>query len=231
MKEIVILGGPNGAGKTTAAKKLLSKFSEVEEFLNADEFARALSPENPESVGFAAGRNMLQRMRELIADSVSFGLESTLAGKSYAPILKACKLTGWRVTILYLWLPRPEDAIERVNHRVREGGHGVPPEVIRRRYFSGASNFLKLYLPLADELEVYDNSFKRARIASRREGGVIHIWDAKRWAAYEKSTVAPAITAFEPDVSGELRLPERVISLAAASEAKSAAFWASRLIR
>lgn len=47
MKEIVILGGPKGAGKTTVARKLLPKFPEVHEFLNADEFARAISPENP----------------------------------------------------------------------------------------------------------------------------------------------------------------------------------------
>lgn len=58
MKEIVILGGPNGAGKTTAARKLLPKIPSIKEFLNADEFARLLSPENPESVSFTAGRKM-----------------------------------------------------------------------------------------------------------------------------------------------------------------------------
>lgn len=72
MKEIVILAGPNGAGKTTAARKLLPKFSGIQEFLNADEFARAISPENPESAAFAAGRRMLARMRELIARNQSF---------------------------------------------------------------------------------------------------------------------------------------------------------------
>ena len=71
MKEIVILGGPNGAGKTTAAKKLLAKFPSVQEFLNADEFARVISPRNPESVAFAAGRKLLERMQELIAAGAS----------------------------------------------------------------------------------------------------------------------------------------------------------------
>ena len=65
MKEIVILGGPNGAGKTTAARKLMPKFSHVREFLNADEFARAISPDDVESAAFAAGRRMLARMQEL----------------------------------------------------------------------------------------------------------------------------------------------------------------------
>ena len=139
----MILGGPNGAGKTTAAKKLLPKFPHIQEFLNADEFARALSPEDPESAAFAAGRKMLERMQQLIASGSSFGLESTLSGKSYVGLLKACKRSGWRITILYLWLPSPEEAIERVACRVSEGGHGLPTEVIRRRYFAGTSNFLK----------------------------------------------------------------------------------------
>lgn len=114
MKEIVILAGPNGAGKTTAAKKLLPNFPHVQEFLNADEFARVISPDNPESAAFAAGRKMLERMQELIASGASFGIESALSGRAYIRVLKECKRKGWRITILYLWLPRPEDAIERV---------------------------------------------------------------------------------------------------------------------
>lgn len=188
MKEIVILAGPNGAGKTTAARKLLPKFPDIREFLNADEFARAISPEDPESVAFAAGRKMLARMRELIAFDQSFGLESTLSGRSYLHLLKQCQQAGWRITLLYLWLPSPEAAIKRVARRVREGGHGLPDSVVRRRYFTGLSNFLSLYLPLASELEVYDNSVKRTQIAKRVEGGVVQVLDSKRWSKLKRAS-------------------------------------------
>lgn len=149
--------------------------------------SRAISPNDPESAAFAAGRRMLKRMQELIASGTSFGIESTLAGRSYIPILKKCKRAGWRITILFLWLPRVGDAIERVARRVKEGGHGIPADVIQRRYFAGASNFVKHYMPLADELEVYDNSYKRARIASRTQGSVIAIRDAKRWSKLKRA--------------------------------------------
>ncbi len=88
MKEIVILTGPNGAGKTTAARRLLPKFSSIQDFLNADEFARAIFPQDSESAAFAAGRRMLMRMRELIARNQSFGFESTL---SEDPICAFCE--------------------------------------------------------------------------------------------------------------------------------------------
>ena len=187
MKEIVILGGPNGAGKTTLARKLLPKFPGLSEFLNADEFARAICPESPESADFAAGRRMLERMRELIALNQSFGFESTLSGRSYLRLLRRCKQGGWRIVLLYLWLPSPVAAIERVAHRVREGGHGVSAETIRRRYFAGLANFINLYLPLADELEVYDNSARRAQIAKRVEGGILLILDSKRWSKLKRA--------------------------------------------
>jgi predicted ABC-type ATPase len=188
VKEIVILGGPNGAGKTTAARVLLAKFIHVRQFLNADEIARTLLPDNLEASALAAGRRMIERMRELLREGASFGLETTCSGKSYVRILRQSKEEGWRITLLYLWLKSPEDAIARVAHRVREGGHNIPSEVVRRRYYAGLSNLLKLYLPLADEAEIYDNSDKRRiLIAERREGGTLLVHDSRRWARIRKA--------------------------------------------
>ncbi len=38
------------------------------------------------------------------------------------------------------------------------GGHNVPEETIRRRYTSGLKNFFRLYEPLADSWQMYDNT-------------------------------------------------------------------------
>jgi predicted ABC-type ATPase len=62
VKDIFILGGPNGAGKTTAANVLLPEKLRMGAFLNADEIARDLSPENVESAAIAAGRLMIEKM-------------------------------------------------------------------------------------------------------------------------------------------------------------------------
>lgn len=47
---------------------------------------------------------------------------------------------------------------ERVAMRVRQGGHGVPEEVIRRRFESGLANFHGIYSKLVDAWVLYDNS-------------------------------------------------------------------------
>ena len=48
--------------------------------------------------------------------------------------------------------------IQRVKQRVREGGHNIPEEVIRRRFASGFRNFTELYSRIVDEWALYDNS-------------------------------------------------------------------------
>jgi predicted ABC-type ATPase len=53
------------------------------EFVNADEIARGLSPFQPEKVAIEAGRLMLSRMNELLANDINFAFETTLASKSY----------------------------------------------------------------------------------------------------------------------------------------------------
>ena len=48
-------------------------------------------------------------------------------------------------------------AIERVANRVRQGGHNVPEDVIRRRFKHGIENFGR-YKLLVDSWQLYDNS-------------------------------------------------------------------------
>lgn len=189
MKEIVILGGPNGAGKTTTARVLLPEFFNLHPFLNADDFARQISPENVEAAALAAGRLLIERMRSAVRDGQSFAVESTLAGKSYIPLLRDCKAAGWRVSLYYFWLPSPEYSIARVARRVSQGGHHIPDEVIYRRFKTGLWNMRHLYLPLADTAEIYDNSDrKRVLIAEKREGVAFVVHDFEHWAKIEELT-------------------------------------------
>jgi predicted ABC-type ATPase len=158
MPEIFVIAGPNGAGKSTTARGMLPDFVGCVEFVNADEIALGLSAFRPESVAFAAGRTMLNRLNELARQRVDFAFETTLASRSFAPWLKEKQQEGFGVNVIYLWLPGVELAIERVARRVKAGGHHVPEPDIRRRYDRGRRNFIRLYVPLADTWAVYDNS-------------------------------------------------------------------------
>ena len=60
-QKIYIIAGCNGAGKTTASLNILPQILQCDEFVNADEIARGLSPFHPERVSLEAGRLMLER--------------------------------------------------------------------------------------------------------------------------------------------------------------------------
>jgi predicted ABC-type ATPase len=140
MKRLYIISGCNGAGKTTASYTILPEMLDCNEFVNADEIAKGLSPFNPNEVAIKAGRLMLTRIDELLENGVDFAFETTLATRSYVNTVKKAQEKGYLVTILYFWLNSPELAIERVRIRVKEGGHNIPEKTIRRRYDLGISN-------------------------------------------------------------------------------------------
>jgi predicted ABC-type ATPase len=68
------------------------------------------------------------------------------------------KADGYRVRLLFLWLPNAEMAVHRVSIRVKQGGHGIPAEDIRRRYILGLRNLFQLYIPLVDGWWLYNAS-------------------------------------------------------------------------
>ena len=155
---LYIVAGCNGAGKTTASFSLLPEILDCQVFINADEIARELNPENVERVAFEAGRMMLEQINERIRNGETFAFETTLAARSYKETILLAQAMGYHVTLIFFWLSSPEMAIARVKKRVEEGGHHIETEVIRRRYTRGLQNLFSIYLPLSTEYLIYDNS-------------------------------------------------------------------------
>ena len=87
---------------------------------------------------------MLKRIKKLLGSGESFAFETTLSTRSYVQLMERARQLGYRVTCLFFWLDSEELAISRVETRVKEGGHHIPEDVIRRRYKSGLKNFFQL---------------------------------------------------------------------------------------
>jgi predicted ABC-type ATPase len=192
---VVVLAGPNGAGKSTLAPTLLRDTLGLMEFVNADVIASGLSAFAPESAALSAGRIMLARLRELAASHVSFAFETTLASRSFAPWLSRLESDSYAIHLLFLWLPTADVAVQRVALRVQAGGHAVPEDVIRRRYAAGLRNFAQLYMPIAHNWRVYDNSVAGLPrlIASGRKEHPSIIADSEVWKEiYDHSHGGPA---------------------------------------
>jgi predicted ABC-type ATPase len=158
---VYVIAGSNGAGKTTFARRFLPEFAHCDEFVNPDLIAAGLSPFTPRDAAIPAARLVLSRIQELSRRHVSFGFETTLAGRTYLQMLRTLKRQRYAVYVFYLWLPDAELAVQRVHDRVRQGGHSVPDRDVRRRYGRGLRHFLLDYQQVIDDWILIDNAQPR----------------------------------------------------------------------
>ena len=158
MPNLFIIAGPNGAGKTTYARDFLVDEMRCHEFVNADLIAAGLSPFAPVDVELEAGRIMIRRLRQLLAERKDFAFETTLAGYGYIPLLEHARPAGYRIRLDFLWIASLDVTRERIRPRVRKGGRDIPDEVQRRRFPKGVRMLAERYRPLLDHWRLYDNT-------------------------------------------------------------------------
>ena len=157
-KIMYIIAGCNGAGKTTAFRNSLYENLGCPVFINSDEIARGMCPEDVESVQISAGRIAVEKIHSYLAGDVSFCVETTLATKTYRGHILEAHRNGFKVALFYYWLDSPDLAVARVEQRVVEGGHNVPEEIIRERYDKSVKYLSSIYLPKVDYWKIVNNS-------------------------------------------------------------------------
>lgn len=157
-KKVMIIAGPNGAGKTTFARSFLPVEAHCPRFINADLIAAGLAPFAPETAAIKAGRLMLAEIAECTAHGHSFAVETTLSGLTYLRQIRQWREQGYHISLFFLALPSADVAVARVAERVKQGGHHIPEDVIRRRFAAGRHHFDHHYRPLVHAWALYDNS-------------------------------------------------------------------------
>lgn len=150
-----IIAGPNGVGKSTLAPRLMAEFG-TQKFLNADEIAKELRPDDVAAAAVEAGRIMHRRIQAAMSERQSFALETTLSGMSLRNTIARLQQAEYFVRLAFLWVPSPEINVQRVRTRVQLGGHFVPEDDVRRRFGRAIYNFERVYRKLVPFWRVYD---------------------------------------------------------------------------
>ena len=184
---LLIITGPNGAGKTTTAMHLLPNVLHIRHFVNADLIAKGLSPFDPAQADWHAARIMVERMRQLTEQRETFAVETTLAVRSFVSVIERCRQAGYGTGLLFIALANAELAKERVALRVSQGGHGVPDEIVDRRFHLGLKNFFELYSPIVDEWTFAENTINGLiKIAEDSPNDGMLIYDNARFSWYKE---------------------------------------------
>src|SRR6266436_4367238 len=186
MPTLYIIAGPNGVGKTTFADEYLPDEIKQLEFINADLIARGLSPYDPEAVAIEAGKIALKRIRELIAQKVSFTWETTMSGKTAVTWLREARESGYILKTYFLWVRHADTTINRIHQRVTEGGHNIPEETSRRRFFKTIQNFFTIYRPLMHSWKLFQNELAGPRLLAVEKYSRLIVRDRTRFAEIQK---------------------------------------------
>ena len=174
-KILYIIAGANGSGKSTLASELLP--SENLDFLNADEVAKEICPENIESVKIKAGKIVLERLEKLLNSQKSFAIETTLAGKNHIKTIQKAKNLGYYTVLIYSYDDSPILCENRIKIRVLNGGHNIQKNDIIRRFYRSKENFWNTYKDLVDEWNLFYNGTSEYILVAQSSESKIEIYN------------------------------------------------------
>lgn len=164
MKTYTIIGGVNGVGKSSFTGVLKEQTTELGTIIDVDKITADLGGNL-----LMGGKSSLKKIRECIDKGLSFTQETTLSGYKTESTAKEVKALGYHVRLFYVGLDTLDESLQRIENRVRRGGHNIPQEDVTRRFQSRWDAVAKV-LPYCDGAEFYDNDNGFVKVAEYRNG-------------------------------------------------------------
>jgi predicted ABC-type ATPase len=153
---VLVIAGPNGSGKSTLTQYLIDSGIDFGIYINPDEIAQGV--ELPEPQRSAQAQSIADFQRDAcLAQQQSFSFETVMSHPSKVELMIRAQDAGYDVTLYFVATSDPEINVRRVEGRVRTGGHDVPHDRIRARYWRSLSLLSHAAL-VARRTVAFDNS-------------------------------------------------------------------------
>ena len=201
-KLLLIVAGPNGSGKSSLV--YMTELSvELDKIINPDNFARALSNEIKDPAErYRIAMDSCEALRNaLLEQGKSFGFETVASREDKLEFVKKAKSKGYYIDFIFVTAGTPEKCYERIQTRVKMGGHDVPKEKVFTR-FERTMNFLPRYLELADHADVWDNSGDHLELICTKSDGIIELTPAGVSSEWVRKYLPNLIRGESPDCIG-----------------------------
>ena len=159
LPEVIVFAGPNGSGKTTITR--MAKTIGI--YINADDIKKS---------SLCSDLEAALKAEELRESMVEQGKDFT-----FETVLSTDK--GYFLRCIYVLTSNPEINKTRIDIRESMGGHTVPEEKIKSRYYK-ALDLVPELVEICDIVHIYDNTNVPFRIFKKRKDVYFH-WENKYW--------------------------------------------------
>ena len=170
LPEIIVFAGPNGSGKSTITRMART----IGVYINADDIKRSSLCSDLEAAVKAE-----ELREEMLEKGEDFTFETVLSTDRNFKLLKKAKEKGYFLRCIYVITSDYKINIARVSMRKSMGGHGVPEEKIKSRYYK-ALDLIPELVEICDIVHIYDNTIVPFRIFKKRKDVNFH-WENKYW--------------------------------------------------
>jgi predicted ABC-type ATPase len=151
-----MFAGPNGSGKTTLYRKLVDQGLSFGHYLNADDIART-NPGAGAEAAVAAQMEVRAERERMMRSGSDYCFETVMSHPSHIDHLLEARKQGYAVQVVYIALEDPVLNIWRVAERVQSGGHDVPEDRVRKRFYRSINNLAAAIIAAHDAM-IFDNS-------------------------------------------------------------------------
>ena len=168
--ELIVFAGPNGSGKTT----IIRMVNILGSYINADDIKKSLLCSD-----LKAAKKAEQLRWFMINEGEDFTFETVLSTDRNLKLLQRAKENGFFIRCIYVLTSDYNVNITRVNIRESMGGHTVPKDKIKSRYYK-ALDLIPELVEICDIVHIYDNTNTPFRIFKKRKDIFYH-WENKYW--------------------------------------------------
>ena len=181
---LTIIAGANGSGKTTFARPYVK--AKGVQFINADDLTKAYEERGEPNAMMKGGREFFKLLNGAMKRLEDVVIETTLSGTYTTKVVRRAKALGYTVKMIYIFLPSDDDCVERVKIRVKVGGHEVPEEDIRRRYYRSINNFREEFIHSTDGWELFYNGGSNHKKVAERSLEQTEVIEHDLWQFFHK---------------------------------------------
>ncbi|MGN7986056.1 zeta toxin family protein [Pedobacter sp. 22226] len=157
--KLFIVAGPNGAGKSLFSAQLTESDFIV---FDGDKHMTAIRRKFPE-IGSEAlwsyvDEHIFQvEKKEAISAKLNYAFETNFSSSDPMASMREFKNAGYQIHMVFMGINSIEESIQRVEDRVRMGGHKVTEDSIRYNFEHGLKNLYQ-YFSQFDSVTFYDNA-------------------------------------------------------------------------